>query len=45
MTINTSSLVSITETEKLTAAPDEDVQAVSDRLIAQNLEAYKELAK
>ncbi|MGN0607930.1 MAG: type II toxin-antitoxin system Phd/YefM family antitoxin [Oscillospiraceae bacterium] len=33
------------EAEKLAAAPDEDVKSVSDRLIAQNLEAYKELAK
>lgn len=33
------------EAEKLAAAPDEDVQAVSERLIAQNLEAYRELAK
>ena len=33
------------EAEKLAAASDEDVQAVSERLIAQNLEAYRELAK
>lgn len=45
MTTNTSSLVSITETDKLAAAPDEDVKSVSDRLIAHNLEAYRELAK
>ena len=31
--------------EKLQTAPDEDVEAVSQRLIAKNLEAYKELAK
>lgn len=33
------------EAEKLQTASDEDVTAVSQRLIAQNLEAYKELAK
>ena len=33
------------EAEKLQTAPDEDVQAISQRLIAKNLEAYKELAK
>lgn len=33
------------EAEQLSAAPDEDVEAISNRLIAQNLEAYKELAK
>ena len=33
------------EAEKLQTEPDEDVTAVSQRLIAQNLEAYKELAK
>lgn len=33
------------EAEKLTTAPDEDVDAVSRRLIEKNLEAYKELAK
>lgn len=33
------------EAEKLQTALDEDVTAVSQRLIAQNLEAYKELAK
>ena len=31
--------------ETLQTAPDEDVEAVSQRLIAKNLEAYKELAK
>ena len=33
------------EAEKLQTAPDEDVVAISQRLIAKNLEAYKELAK
>ena len=33
------------EAEKLQTAPDEDVEAVSQRLIAKNLEAYKELAE
>lgn len=38
MTVNTNAL-------KLQTAPGEDVLAVSQRLIAKNLEAYKELAK
>ena len=33
------------EAEKLQTAPDEDIEAISQRLIAKNLEAYKELAK
>ena len=33
------------EAEKLQTAPDEDVEAIPQRLIAKNLEAYKELAK
>lgn len=33
------------EAEKMQLAPDEDVNLISERLIAQNLEAYKELAK
>ncbi|MBP1564115.1 MAG: type II toxin-antitoxin system Phd/YefM family antitoxin [Oscillospiraceae bacterium] len=33
------------EAEKLQTDPDEDVEAISQRLIAKNLEAYKELAK
>jgi len=33
------------EAEKMQLAPDEDVNSISERLIAQNLEAYKELAK
>ena len=33
------------EAKKLQAAPDDDVEAISRRLIAKNLEAYKELAK
>ncbi len=33
------------EAEKLQTAPDDDVEAISKRLIEKNLEAYKELAK
>lgn len=33
------------EAEKLQTAPDDDVEVISRRLIAKNLEAYKELAK
>ena len=33
------------EAEKMQTAPDDDVEAISRRLIAKNLEAYKELAK
>lgn len=33
------------EAEKLQTAPDDDVEAISRRLIAKNLETYKELAK
>ncbi len=33
------------EAEKLQTAPDQDVDEISKRLIAKNLEAYKELAK
>lgn len=33
------------EVEKLQTAPDDDVEAISRRLIEKNLEAYKELAK
>ena len=38
-------IVEFPEAEKLQTAPDEDVEAVSKRLIEKNLEAYKELAK
>lgn len=38
-------IMEFSEAEKLQTAPDEDVEAVSQRLIAKNLEAYKELAK
>ena len=38
-------IMEFSEAEKLTAAQDEDVEAVSRRLIEKNLEAYKELAK
>ncbi|MGN0650035.1 MAG: type II toxin-antitoxin system Phd/YefM family antitoxin [Oscillospiraceae bacterium] len=33
------------EAEQLSSASDEDVEAISNKLIAQNLKAYKELAK
>ena len=33
------------EAEKLQTAPDDDVEAISRRLIEKNLKAYKELAK
>lgn len=33
------------EPEKLQTAPDDDVEAISRRLIEKNLKAYKELAK
>ena len=38
-------IMEFSEVEKMQNASDEDVNAVSKRLIAQNLEAYKELAK
>lgn len=38
-------IMEFSEAEKRQTAPDEDVEAVSQRLIAKNLEAYKELAK
>ncbi len=38
-------IMEFSEVEKLQNASDEDVNDVSKRLIAQNLEAYKELAK
>ena len=38
-------IMEFSEAEKLTAAQDEDVEAVSRRLIEKNLEAYRELAK
>lgn len=38
-------IMEFSEAEKVQTAPDEDVEAVSKRLIAKNLEAYKELAK
>lgn len=38
-------IMEFSEAEKLQIAPDEYVEAVSQRLIAKNLEAYKELAK
>ena len=38
-------IMEFSEAEKIQTAPDEDIEAVSKRIIAQNLEAYKELAK
>ena len=38
-------IMEFSEAEKFQTAPDEDVEAISKRLMAQNLEAYKELAK
>lgn len=38
-------IMEYSEVEKLTTAQDENVEAVSHRLIEKNLEAYKELAK
>ena len=38
-------IMEFSEMEKLQAAPDEDVQTISKRLIERNFKAYKELAK
>lgn len=38
-------IMEFSEAEKLQTAPDQDVDEISKRLIAKNLEAYKELAK
>ena len=38
-------VLEFSEVEKAQAASDEDVADISKRLIAKNLEAYKELAK
>ncbi len=38
-------IMEFSEVEKMQTASDEDVNDISRRLIAQNLEAYKELAK
>ena len=38
-------IMEFSEVEKMQTAYDEDVNDISRRLIAQNLEAYKELAK
>lgn len=38
-------IMEFSEVEKMQSASDEDVNDISKRLIAQNLEAYKELAK
>ena len=38
-------IVEFSQAEQLQTAPDEDVMSISTRLIAQNREAYEELAK
>ncbi len=38
-------IMEFSEVEKMQFSPDEDVFAISKRLISQNLEAYRELAK
>ena len=38
-------IIEFPEAEKLQTAPDEDIEAISQRLIAKNIESYKELAK
>ena len=38
-------VLEVSEVEKVQMAADEDVADISQRLIAKNLEAYKELAK
>ena len=38
-------VLEFSEVEKLQTAADEDIADISKRLIAKNLEAYKELAK
>lgn len=38
-------VLEFSEVEKLQVAADEDIADISQRLIAKNLEAYKELAK
>ena len=38
-------VLEFSEVEKLQTADDEDIADISKRLIAKNLEAYKELAK
>ena len=38
-------VLEFSEVEKMQTASTEDVEAISKRLIVQNLEAYKELAK
>ena len=38
-------IVEFSQAEELQASPDEDVMAISQRLIQQNRKAYEELAK
>lgn len=38
-------VLEFSEVEKVQTADDEDVAAISQRLVSKNLEAYKELAK
>ncbi len=38
-------IMEFSEAEKMELAPDEEITRISERLISNNLEAYKELAK
>lgn len=38
-------IMEFSEAEKIQAASDEDIEVISQRIISQNIEAYKELAK
>lgn len=38
-------IMEFSEAEKIQTAPDEDIEEISQRIISQNIEAYKELAK
>ncbi len=38
-------IMEFSEAEKMQTAPDEDIEAISKRILEQNIEAYKELAK
>lgn len=38
-------IIDFSKAEKMQAAADEDVERISDELIAENFELYKELAK
>lgn len=38
-------IMEFSEVEKMQTAPNEDINVISERLIAKNLKAYEELAK